>query len=69
MEFLGNDEIEFYAVNVSQKAKKKYLRIKFEVMYQICYVYMHMLQTNLQLWNFNLHLHFLQVEFICNVLL
>ena len=22
MEFLGNDEIEFYAVNVSQKAKK-----------------------------------------------
>ena len=33
MEFLGNDEIEFYAVNVSQKAKKKYLRIKFEVIY------------------------------------
>ena len=33
MEFLGNDEIEFYAVNVSQKAKIMYLRIKFEVTY------------------------------------
>ena len=52
MEFLGNDEIEFYAVNVSQKAKKKYLRIKFEVMYTC----MQMLITNLQLWNFSLHL-------------
>ena len=33
MEFLGNDEIEFYAVNVSQKVKRVHLRIKFEVTY------------------------------------